>query len=392
MRYHTKMKKNLNRHSEPLTLLGGISAETFLKEYWHKKPLLIRGAMLEFEGFLTPNELAGLACEDDVQSRLISYVKKQWKLEQGPFSEKRFAKLPEQDWTLLVQSVNHHLQEANDLLQQFNFIPYARLDDLMVSYAPDGGGVGPHFDSYDVFLLQGCGQRLWRISQQEDLSLVEGAPLRILQNFQTEQEFTLSAGDMLYLPPQVAHWGIAIGDCMTYSIGFRAPSAQELAAEFLNYLQENRTLVGMYADPDLALQAHPAEIGDGMHKQVLSILHGLRWSDADVADFLGQYLSEPKSHIVFDAPKNISLQAFEKRMRSRGIQLNFKSQLLKVNRAFYLNGEKVDLDLYSENLMMKLADLRKLFAEDLTPSLKVSKHFVALMHDWYLSGFILLLK
>ena len=391
MRYHTNMKKNSNHHSEPLTLLGGISAETFLKEYWHKKPLLIRGAIPNFEGFLTPNELAGLACEEDVQSRLISTVKKQWKLEQGPFAEKRFAKLPKRDWTLLVQSVNHHLQEANDLLQQFNFIPYARLDDLMVSYAPDGGGVGPHFDSYDVFLLQGCGQRLWRISEQEDLSLVEGAPLRILKNFKTEQEFTLSAGDMLYLPPHVAHWGIAIGDCMTYSIGFRAPSAQELAGEFLNYLQEHRTFSGMYADPDLAVQAHPAEIGQGMVRQVSSILDELKWNDKDVADFLGLYLTEPKSHLVFDTPKNITLQAFEKRMKSHGLQLSFKSQLLMVNNSYYLNGEAVEFDDSSQNLLMKLADTRVLSVQDISHVSNLSDAFVAGMHDWYLAGCIMFL-
>lgn len=389
MRYHTNMKKNLNLHSGPLTLLGGISAETFLKDYWHKKPLLIRGAVPGFKGFLTPNELAGLSCEEDVQSRLISYVKNQWKLEQGPFAEKRFAKLPERDWTLLVQSVNHHLQEAHALLAQFDFIPYARLDDLMVSYAPDGGGVGPHFDSYDVFLLQGSGQRLWRISEQEDLSLVDGAPLRILKNFNTEQEFTLSAGDMLYLPPQVAHWGIAVGECMTYSIGFRAPSAQELAGEFLNYLQEKRTLPGMYADPDLALQAHLAEIGDGMVKQVSSILNGLKWNDEDVADFLGQYLTEPKSHVVLDAPKIMTLQVFEKRMRSQGLQLSFKSQLLLANSRFYLNGEKILIDDNSASLFMKLADKRLLLPEDISKESDISNAFVAEMHAWYLAGCII---
>ena len=392
MRYHTSMKKDPNLHSEPLTLLGGISAETFLKDYWHKKPLLIRGAMPSFEGFLTPNELAGLACEEDVQSRLISTVKKEWKLEQGPFAEKRFAKLPERDWTLLVQSVNHHMQEANDLLQQFHFIPHARLDDLMVSYAPDGGGVGPHFDSYDVFLLQGCGQRIWHISEQEDLTLVSGAPLRILKHFKAEQTFTLSAGDMLYLPPQVAHWGIAVGDCMTYSIGFRAPSAQEIAGEFLNYLQEHRTLPGMYADPDLALQLHPAEIGDGMVKQVSSILNGLKWSEEDVADFLGQYLTEPKSHLVFDTPKNISLPAFEKRMKSQGIQLSFKSQLLSAANCFYLNGEKVVVDDSSASLLMTLANTRVLLPEYILAQHALTEAFVAETHAWYLAGCIMFLQ
>ena len=389
MRYHTNMKKPQNLHSQPLTLLGEITVETFLKEYWHKKPLLIRGAIPNFEGFLTPNELAGLACEEDVQSRLISFQKKQWKLEQGPFSEKRFSKLPERDWTLLVQSVNHHLQEGVDLLQQFNFIPHARLDDLMVSYAPDGGGVGPHFDSYDVFLLQGCGQRLWRISEQEDLSLVEGAPLRILQNFNVEKEWTLSAGDMLYLPPHVAHWGIAIGDCMTYSIGFRAPSAEELSGEFLNYLQMNRELSGRYSDPDLALQSHPSEINADMVKKVDAILEGLKWNEGDVTNFLGQYLSEPKAHIVFYRPPKITLQAFSKRLNIDGVKLSYKSQLLKAQDNFYFNGEAIDFDSGAMHLMMKLADNRQLLAEDFSEVVQVSENFVGLLLDWYLVGWLI---
>ena len=389
MRYHTNMKKPQNLQSQPLTLLGEITVETFLKEYWHKKPLLIRGAIPNFEGFLTPNELAGLACEADVQSRLISFQKKQWKLEQGPFSEKRFSKLPERDWTLLVQSVNHHLQEGVDLLQQFNFIPHARLDDLMVSYAPDGGGVGPHFDSYDVFLLQGCGQRLWRISEQEDLSLVEGAPLRILQNFNVEKEWTLSAGDMLYLPPHVAHWGIAIGDCMTYSIGFRAPSAEELSGEFLNYLQMNRELSGRYSDPDLAIQSHPAEINADMVKKVSAILDSLKWNEADVTSFLGQYLSEPKAHIVFERPPKITLQAFSKRLIIDGIKLSYKSQLLKAQDNFYFNGEAIDFDSGAMHLMMRLADNRQLLAEDFSEVGQVSENFVGLLLDWYLAGWLI---
>ncbi len=389
MRYDTKMKKPQNLHLQPLTLLGEISIDTFLKEYWHKKPLLIRGAIPNFEGFLTPNELAGMACEEDVQSRLVSYQKKQWKLEQGPFPEKRFAKLPERDWTLLVQSVNHHMQEGNDLLQQFNFIPHARLDDLMVSYAPDGGGVGPHFDSYDVFLLQGCGQRLWRISEQKDLSLVAGAPLRILQNFHSEQEWTLSEGDMLYLPPHVAHWGIAIGDCMTYSIGFRAPSAEELSGEFLNYLQMRRELSGRYSDPDLTVQSHPAEISAGMIKKVDSILDGLKWNEEDVASFLGQYLSEPKSHVVFEHPPSMPLKTFSKRIALDGIKLSYKSQLLKALDSFYFNGEVLEVDPNSVDLMMKLADDRQLTSDELSEAVKIHENLVAQLYDWYLAGWLI---
>jgi 50S ribosomal protein L16 3-hydroxylase len=388
MRYHVGMKKNpTHLHHNPLTLLGGITPETFLKEYWHKKPLLIRGAVPRFKGLLSPNELAGLACEEDVQSRLVSFNKGKWLCEQGPFAEKRFAKLPEHDWTLLVQSVNHHLQEASDLLQQFSFIPHARLDDLMVSYAPDGGGVGPHFDSYDVFLLQGLGQRLWRISEQTNLDLVEGAPLRILKNFETKQEWTLSAGDMLYLPPHLAHWGIAVGECMTYSIGFRAPFAEELAGEFLNYLQEKREFNGRYADPDLKLQDHPAEVSADMVNRVASMLSGLQWSNADVAEFLGEYLTEPKLHVVFDVPEHMSENAFAKKLLSKGICLHLKSQLLVANQNFYLNGERVDVPEDDKACLSSLADNKTLTAADLVG---VSAQFIRFMYDGFLAGYLTL--
>ncbi len=259
--------------NKPLALLNNLTPSQFLAEYWQKKPLLIKKHLPDFNGLLSPNELAGLACEDDVLARIISHKKGKWTLKNGPFDDADFTKLPigtskKSDWTLLVQNVNHHLPEAADLLALFNFIPHARLDDLMVSYAPKGSGIGAHVDSYDVFLLQGAGKRNWKISAQKDLSLVENTPLKILQNFKAEQEWTLEAGDMLYLPPQIAHWGVSESDdCMTYSIGFRAPKTQELAHEFLNYLQDNLVqdnfdAEGLYTDADLALQKHPAEISE----------------------------------------------------------------------------------------------------------------------------------
>ena len=387
MRYYVGMKKKQKLpFNAPLTLLGGITPEVFLKEYWHKKPLLVRGAIPAFTGLLSPNELAGLACEEDVQSRLVSFSKKQWHCEQGPFEEERFAKLPKHDWTLLVQSVNHHMQEATALLQQFNFIPHARLDDLMVSYAPDGGGVGPHFDSYDVFLLQGLGKRLWRISEQTDLTLVEGALLRILKHFDTQQEWTLSAGDMLYLPPHLAHWGVAVGDCMTYSIGFRAPSAEELAGEFLNYLQENREFKGRYADSDLKLQAHPAEVSLEMVSRVAAMISSLQWNESDVADFLGQYLSEPKLDVVFDPPAPISERVFTQQLLSQGIQLDLKSQLLVSNAQFYLNGEQVVLPQSDHPILLMLADHRLLSAADLD---KASAECIRFMYERFLAGYLM---
>lgn len=364
------------------TLLGGHSPQRFLKEYWQKKPLLIKGAIPGFAGLLSAEELAGLACEDEVQARLVLQRGKTWQLEQGPFAESRFAKLPQGDWTLLVQNVNHYLPQAAELLQLFDFIPRARLDDLMVSYAPDGGGVGPHFDSYDVFLLQGQGKRLWRISEQEDLSLVEDAPLRILKHFEVEQEWLLEPGDMLYLPPHVAHWGIAVGDCMTYSIGFRAPAAQELAFNFLAYLQEHVTLAGMYADPGLKLQKHSAKISPAMVHQVSNMLAKVRWQKSDVARFLGSYLSEPKPHVLFKQPRRLSLPAFQGRLYKQGIALSPESIMLFHGDCCFMNGEAVVMPEPAQPALKRLADRRMMAAKIVMPETVVQQ-----LHQWYLAGY-----
>ncbi|HEV7855684.1 MAG TPA: cupin domain-containing protein, partial [Herminiimonas sp.] len=214
-----------------ITLLGNITAAEFLRDYWQKKPLLIRQAIPAFQPVLSRDELFEMARRDDVESRLIVRIKDQWKMDSGPFEQ--VPSLKQKDWTLLVQGVNLHDESADALMRQFSFVPDTRLDDLMISYATETGGVGAHFDSYDVFLLQAYGHRRWRISAQTDLTLVDDMPLKILKNFQPEEEFILAPGDMLYLPPHYAHEGIAMDECMTYSIGFRAPSYQELGEAFL---------------------------------------------------------------------------------------------------------------------------------------------------------------
>lgn len=200
----------MQKNNSPITLLGNLSPKQFFSEYWHKKPLLIRQAIPGFQPILSKSELFELASQDDVESRLITFFKQHWEMKNGPVSAVPVKE--KKDWTLLVQGVNLHNDDASALLKQFRFIPDARLDDLMISYAADGGGVGPHFDSYDVFLLQAHGQRRWQISAQKDLSLVEGMPLKILSHFECDQEFILEPGDMLYLPPQYAHDGVAIGE------------------------------------------------------------------------------------------------------------------------------------------------------------------------------------
>ena len=378
--------------TKPLALLNHLTPAQFLAEYWQKKPLLIRQAIPNFTGLLSPNELAGLACEEDVQARIIKQNKGKWSVVQSPFDEAVFAKLPKRDWTLLMQSVNHYLPEAADLLAMFNFIPHARLDDLMVSYAPTGGGVGAHVDSYDVFLLQGSGKRNWKISatsnqKPADLSLVEGAPLKILQNFVAEQEWTLEAGDMLYLPPQIAHWGVSESDdCMTYSIGFRAPKTQELQHEFLSYLQDNVSADGLYADADLTLQNHPAEISADMVNKVSATLQKITWDKNYVADFLGKYLTEPKPDVVFEPNKTISIVEFTKKIAKKNLQLSLKSLMLFTQNAFYLNGEKLSVPTELSVYMCELADKRYLA----TPSLPPNTHalLAETLHAYYLAGFI----
>ena len=371
----------------PLRLLNDLTPSEFLSDYWHKKPLLIRSAIPNFKGLLTQNELAGLACEDDVQARIIQLKENKWIVRNGPFDEEDFKKLPKQDWTLLVQSVNHHLRDATSLLALFNFIPNARLDDLMVSYAPNGGGVGAHFDSYDVFLLQGSGKRKWKISSQKDLSLIEDAPLRILKNFKTEEEWVLEAGDMLYLPPQIAHWGSAVGDnCMTYSIGFRAPKKTELIYEFLSYLQDNIAVEGLYEDADLKMQAHPAEIHQSMLIKVDAILKKISWNKVTIADFLGLYLTEPKAEVIFSPNRKISVKEFEKKLAKKPIRLDLKSQLLFYQHNFYLNGDRLIVPSALIDCTQKLADHRILDTPNLAKN--VQEKLACILHEAYLAGFL----
>jgi len=365
------------------TIPGGMPASQFLRDYWQKKPLLIRQAFAYFPGLLNKQQLIALACNEEAKSKLIQLKTPKQTVSHGPFSKKDFAKLSEK-WTVLVQDVNHFLPSAHELLQAFNFIPTARLDDLMVSFATDGGGVGPHFDSYDVFLLQGSGQRLWQISEQADLSLVPDMPLQILKNFKPEQEWILEPGDMLYLPPHCAHNGVAVGDSMTYSIGFRAPDHQHLAQEFLNFLADNLALEGIYTDPDLALNQDPALISETMLKQMADIVNKIRFDKKDIECFVGNYLTEPKAHIFYDSPSSpLTKNKFLIKAQEDGIRLDLKTQMLFTDNTFYINGEAFTCEKASQPMLRQLANERKILLTH-----DIDSNTVDALYSWYLAGYL----
>jgi 50S ribosomal protein L16 3-hydroxylase len=370
----------------PKQLLGGLSVSAFLRRHWQKQPLLVREAIPHFDGVLDFGQLLELTSREDSESRLIVRHGNRWTVEHGPFHRKRFSRLPPRNWTLLLQGLERMLPAARELLSKFNFIPYSRLDDVMVSYAPPGGGVGPHFDSYDVFLLQGPGQRRWRVSRQRDMALVEGAPLKLLKRFSPAGQCVVSSGDMLYLPPACAHEGVAVGSCYTYSIGFRAPSHQELISQFLIHLEDKAKATGRYSDPELSVQAHPAELGAEMVAKVERLLSNMRWKQRDVAEFLGVYLTEPKDRVVFKRPRQgLSESAFSTAARQRGVALALPSLMLYGRTTHFINGEVYNTNR-AHRALRHLADTRRL-ASTQVPADGAG---IDLLYRWYRAGYIVL--
>lgn len=269
----------------------------FLKDTWQQRPLLMRGALPELAAPLDPDDLAGLACEDDVESRIVTQAGGTWVLEQGPFAEDRFARESGGPWTLLVQAVDHYVPDVAALIAPFRFVPDWRIDDVMVSYASDGGGVGPHFDRYDVFLVQVAGRRRWRVGQHCDAAsaLMPHDDLRLLADFQTTDEWVLEPGDVLYVPPGVAHDGVGVGDgCMTCSIGFRAPARAELVSHFADHVLESVGEDDLYADPGLPLQDNPGEITPAALARLQAMVVERMANPAEFARWFGAHATAPK--------------------------------------------------------------------------------------------------
>ncbi len=336
----------------PWALLGGISPKRFMKEYWQKKPLLVRGAIPAFAlsgqtlaSPLSMADLVNLAGQKNVESRLIK--SKPWSLGHGPFKKTEIPALSEKDWTLLVQGVNGHHPAAKTVMSWFRFIPEARLDDLMISIAGPNGGVGPHVDSYDVFLLQMAGRRRWRISDQKDLSLKDGLPLKILKNFEATDDWVLEPGDMLYLPPNIAHDGIALdAGCQTWSVGFRVPTYKELINEILwrttEALENDPEFCRLYTDPHQPATKDSALVPDELIKVIQNKLNGIHWSKSDVSCTLAAVLSEPKPQVVFTPPTPLlGFAEFKKALRTQGLELSPLSKALYDKDFLYLNGESM---------------------------------------------------
>lgn len=283
---------------QPLALLGGISPSTFMKEYWQRKPLLVRGAFTDFKNPINPDELAGLSLEEEIESRIVvEHGNTPWELMHGPFAAETFQNLPETNWTLLVQAVDQFIPEVAELFEPFSFIPKWRFDDIMVSYAAKGGSVGPHFDYYDVFLIQSHGQRRWKIGPQENSEspCLDHPDLRLLADFKQTDEWVLEPGDMLYLPPQFAHYGIAETDCMTISVGLRAPSTQEILVHYTDFLSQFYAEEFRYNDPEQkAVTKDPHFIDEAALTRLKKTLQEALQDDQKLLTWFGQHVTEPR--------------------------------------------------------------------------------------------------
>jgi 50S ribosomal protein L16 3-hydroxylase len=436
--------------------LGGLTPQDFLAQYWQKRPLLVRGAYPDFVSPISPDELAGLACELEVESRLVlarishhptaadadplavtgrtpssrldvgsttlapssgpcapSHRRLDvlasrdgekcglerggatpWSVEHGPFEEDRFGDLPETHWTLLVQECNKYIPEFANMLEDFRFIPNWRIDDIMVSYAPLEGSVGPHIDQYDVFLIQGLGTRRWQISTEPVAAdnLIPGLDLRIMREFHATDEWVLEPGDMLYLPPGIAHYGVALDDCMTISVGFRAPSHAEIVTGFLDEVAGKLDCL-RYDDPGLTLQEHPGEISPAARSRVRDIIRAACADDAAIDSWLGRFATEAKSGQAAPTPDTaIDAATLRNRLSEEGCLL--RSEYARFSYIAQANGATLFIDGHAHELTADqafaaplLCDRRYYEETLLTPHL-AQKNFLTLLVFLYNSGYV----
>lgn len=364
-------------------LLGGLSAAAFVRRHWQKRPLLVRQAWPGVQPPLTRAALFDLAGRDGVESRLITRFDGGWRLRQGPLARRALPPIGKPGWTLLLQGLDLHCQAAHRMLQHFRFVPDARLDDLMISYASDGGGVGAHWDAYDVFLLQVHGRRRWRVGPTRDRRLIDGLPVKILRHFEPDREWLLEPGDMLYLPPMWGHDGVAEGDdCMTCSVGFRAPSRTELARDLLQRLADGLEAPergdAIYRDPGSAATPMPGRVPAELLAFAGAAVTRTLSDPVALSRALGELLSEPKPQVWFDA-------GAPRPSRPAALALDRRSRMLYDERHVFINGEAFRAAGRDAALMRRLADERRLGASDVA---RLSGAARALLDDWVEAGWV----
>ncbi|MDQ8038175.1 MAG: cupin domain-containing protein [Pedobacter sp.] len=357
----------------PLAYLGGLSATEFLRDYWQKKPLLVRNAFPELAYRLSPEDLMELAQEESAESRLIlEKGKTPWELRKGPFTPKQFKALPKTHWTLLVQAVDHYLPELSDYLDHFSFIPNWRIDDIMISFAPEGGSVGPHYDQYDVFLIQGIGNRRWQLGQHcdETTPRVQGTPLRIIENIEVGFDEVLGPGDLLYVPPGLSHYGVAQNDCTTYSVGFRAPALAHLLERVVDVALENAGSTQLFADTAREATQHPGELTDkdleALRQQLMSLLDNREALRAAVAPFLSEakyedYEPQGEEFDVEEVREAFTAGALLRRDPASRCLYTVQDD----SPALFINGQEVDFPAGITDFVLLLANHRQLAAAEL---------------------------
>lgn len=371
---------------DALPLLGGLSPAAFMRRHWQKKPLLVRQAWPGVVPPLARPALFALAAQEGVESRLVQRrgegtQANDWRVRQGPFARRALPPTTRAGWTLLVQGLDLHSDAAHALLSRFRFVPQARLDDLMISWASEGGGVGAHMDNYDVFLIQVAGKRRWRIGPVTDATLVEGVPLKLLAHFQPQEEHVLEPGDMLYLPPGWGHDGIAEGgECMTCSVGFRVPCEGDLARELLQRLPElmdDEEHGRLYRDPKQLATDTPGLVPAALSDFARRALERALREPALLQAALGEILSEPKPIVWFEQDEAADVAG--------GVTLHRRSRMMYDDRFVFINGESFRAGGRDARLMRRLADAGALTAREVAA---LSEDARELLGDWAAAGWV----
>lgn len=364
----------------PTALLGGLSPAQFMRRHWQKRPLLVRQGWPAVVPPLPRPQLFELAAQSDVESRLVVHGRDGWRLRQGPLPRRALPPLRQPGWTLLVQGLDLHVPAAHAMLAPFGFIPHARLDDLMVSWASDGGGVGPHLDAYDVFLIQLEGRRRWRVGRVPEPQWQDDVPLKILRRFEPEHEWLLEPGDLLYLPPRWGHDGVADGACMTASVGFRVPARDEVARELLLRLADaEHPDTRLYADPGQPAAAHPGRVPDGLRQFAEQALARRLAEPEALPRALGEWLTEPKPNVWFDAAARARAPA------QAALRLDARTRMLYDDRHVYVNGDSWRAGGRDARVLRALADTRRL---DAGARARLSPEAQAVVDDWLDAGWL----